>query len=68
MACSDFVKTFTQLYNMRCLLGRVHDKIHNAYKPWFINGLVNTCKRKNNLYKNILHVNQKAQRRGINMC
>ena len=51
MACSDFVKTFTQLYNTRCLIGKVHDKFHNTYKPWFTNGLVNTCKIKNNLYK-----------------
>ena len=39
-------------------------KSNNVYKSWFTKGLANACKKKNNLYKNILLVNQRTQRKG----
>ena len=48
-----FINDFTSLHELCFSLKRVRvDKKCNA-KPWMIKGLINACKKKNNLYRTL---------------
>ena len=49
-----FSDCLTSIYNQSFPLKTVTSEVHNYSKPWFSNGLLNSCKRKNSLYKQYL--------------
>ena len=50
----NFVSIYTQLFNECCPVRKYkYNKVFSD-KPWFIQGFVNACKRKNKLFRNFL--------------
>lgn len=52
-AYNSFVETFIRLYNKNCPIKK-YKKNDCAKTPWMTKGLLNACKKKNNLYKQFL--------------
>jgi len=49
-SCSTFHCIFTMLFNICCPIIRMNANCKLNHKPWLTPGLVNACKKKNNLY------------------
>ena len=52
-AYNSFVETFIMLYNNNCPIIK-YKKNDGAKTPWMTKGLLNACRKKNNLYKHFL--------------
>lgn len=59
-ACyTSFMALFTDSFNISCPVVKVKHKQENSRKPWLTKGLINACKKKNNLYKSFIKYRNK---------